>query len=101
MLQEGVDFDIDVNASVFETNIRGEVGFSVAFMLDFLPVRVSELYTEVMQGSGQSEFVMQCNRTHKQTKKCQTNVTPFLSLHITSLLPASTQTEVDVAVSVL
>ena len=24
MLQDNVDFDIDVNASVFETNIRGE-----------------------------------------------------------------------------
>lgn len=47
MLQEGVDFDIDVNASVFETNIRGELGFSVGFsvgsVLTFLPVRVSEV----------------------------------------------------------
>lgn len=25
VLQEGINFDIDVNASVFETNIRGEL----------------------------------------------------------------------------
>lgn len=44
VLQEGVDFDIDVNASVFETNIRGELGFSVGSVLGFLPVlRVSEV----------------------------------------------------------
>lgn len=43
VLQEGVDFDIDVNASVFETNIRGEVGFSVAFVSGFIPVQVSKV----------------------------------------------------------
>lgn len=95
-----MDFDIDVNASVFETNIRGEVGFSMVFRLDYLPVCVSELYTEVTRGSGQSEFVMRCNGTRKHTEKSQTNVASFLSLHITFLLPASTQTEVDVAVSI-
>lgn len=99
MLQEGVDFNIDVNASVFETNIRGELGFSLLFMLDFLPVLVSELYPELMRGSGQGEFVMQCNRTPKHTEKSQTNVTSFLSLH-TVLLPVSTQTDIDVAVSI-
>ena len=36
MLQEGVDFDIDVNASVFETNIRGEVGFFRGVYAGFL-----------------------------------------------------------------
>lgn len=43
VLQEGVDFDIDVNASVFETNIRGEVWLSVVVVLLYLSVQLSGL----------------------------------------------------------
>ncbi|NWS75397.1 EDEM2 protein, partial [Crotophaga sulcirostris] len=59
VLQEGVDFDIDVNASVFETNIRGEVGFSVVFMQDYLFVRVCAVHrvnTPVIQKYDVSAF---------------------------------------------
>lgn len=45
LLQDTVDFDIDVNASVFETNIRGTEGGdasdsdqSIVFMLDSRPI---------------------------------------------------------------
>lgn len=56
MLQEGVDFDIDVNASVFETNIRGEVGLSVGFVWGFLLVRVSEVVVRRWsEGTGDEE----------------------------------------------
>lgn len=40
VLQDNVDFDIDVNASVFETNIRGEGYPLVPFeekTVEFLP----------------------------------------------------------------
>lgn len=77
MLQEGVDFDIDVNASVFETNIRGEMGFSVGFVLRFLPVRVSELYN--------CEVVVSEFRTRKQREKPQTNIASFQSLFASCL----------------
>lgn len=56
VLQEGVDFDIDVNASVFETNIRGEVGLSVGFVWGFLLVRVSEVVVRRWsEGTGDEE----------------------------------------------
>lgn len=60
---------------------------------------MSELYPELMRGSSQGEFVMQYNRAHKHTEKSQTKVTSFLSLH-TVLLPVSTQTDIDAAVSI-
>lgn len=43
VLQEGVDFDIDVNASVFETNIRGEAWLCVVVVLLYLSVQLSGL----------------------------------------------------------
>lgn len=89
MLQDGVDFDIDVNASVFETNIRGEVGFFLGLVLGFLPVRVSGGGEE-----GQREFGM-------QNKRKASNKRHFLSVFAHPfLLPVSTKAEVDVALSV-
>lgn len=49
ILQDTVDFDIDVNASVFETNIRGEEGWVLlVFPVNIIPKTSYFLMTELV-----------------------------------------------------
>lgn len=66
VLQEGLDFDIDVNASVFETNIRGEVGCAVLWG----SVGAPGVQTEVITTGGGCAAVSGRVSAQKSSSRC-------------------------------
>lgn len=76
LLQDNVNFDIDVNASVFETNIRGEhaTQLSAQTYLDLFMFTAHLSWITCMQHLS-IDFVLdvfgKCNRTVSKEAKCQ------------------------------
>lgn len=78
VLQEGLDFDIDVNASVFETNIRGEVGCAVLWG----SVGAPGVQTEVITTGGGCAAVSGRVSAQKSSSRC--HFPSVFALHLTA-----------------